>query len=207
MVHIDAATLRRHPIIGVVLGGATAVLLVHLILSGWPEVRDLLGQKAPDRISLHEAVNLRRVRWVTLAEGEWHCDQAITMKRPQGIERWFRGPIESTEVPITGATEGEVLVANFDGAVKCEERAGSLLTGVVGSTEIFTSRATLRRWRENGHRVAVLNVGASPTVALIMLAGLVAIAALGIGFCGYYLRLMFRSGRQPTRLPTYEPIQ
>jgi len=51
MVHIDAATLRRHPIIGVVLGGVTAFLMVHLILSGWPEVRDLLGQKAPDRIS------------------------------------------------------------------------------------------------------------------------------------------------------------
>lgn len=207
MVHIDAATLRRHPIIGVILGGVTAILMVHLILSGWPEVRDLLGQKAPERVSVHDAVNLRRVRWVTLTEGEWHCDQAITMQRSQGIERWLRGPVESTEVPITGATGGETLVASFDGALKCEERAGSPLTGVVGSTEIFTSRATLRRWREGGSRVAVLNVGASPTFALIMLAGLIAIAALSIGFCGYYLRFMLRSGRQPARLPTYEPIQ
>jgi hypothetical protein len=206
MVHIDLATLRRHPIIGVLLGGVTAVLLVHLIVSGWPEVRELLGQKAPDRISLHDAVNLRRVRWVTLAEGQWHCDQAITMKRQQGIERWLRGPIEATEVPITGATAGEVLVASFDGALKCEARAGSSLTGVIGSTEIFTSRATLRRWRESGQRVAVLNVGASPIFALIMLAGLVAIAVLGIGFGGYYLRLMLGSRRQPARLPTVEPI-
>jgi hypothetical protein len=206
MVHIDAATLRRHPIIGVIFGGATAVFLGFLIHAGWPEARALLGQKAPDRVSLHEAVNLRSIRWVTVSEGDWHCDEVYTVERSPGIERWLRGSIETTEVPITGAIQGELLVASFDGAVKCEERAGASLTGVVGSDEIFTSRGALRRWRQGGHRVAVLNVGASPSLALIMLLGLVAIAALGIAFCGYYLRLMLRSGRETARLPSYEPI-
>lgn len=207
MVHIDAETLRRHPIIGVVLGGATAAFLAFLVYSGWPEVRTLLGQKAPDRISIHDTVNLRSARWVTLADGQWHCDQAITIERPIGIERWFRGPIESTEVPITGAITGEVLVASFDGAVRCAERSRASLTGVVGSYEIFGARSVLRRWGRSGHRVAVLNVGASPRFALIMLLGIVAIAVLGLGFCGYYLRMMLRAGRESARLPSYEPIQ
>jgi len=194
MLHIDAATLRKYPILGVVIGGATAVFLGYLISSGWPEARALLGQKAPDRISLHETVNLRGVRWVTLSEGRWHCDQALTIERRPGLERWLRGPVETTEVPITGAMDGEVLVASFDGAVACAERAGSSLTGVVGSTEIFTSRGALRRWSRSGNRVAVLHVGASPRFALIMLIGLVAIGIGGIVFAGYYLTLMLRSG-------------
>jgi hypothetical protein len=137
MVHIDPETLRKHPILGVIIGGATAVFLGYLISSGWPEARTLLSQKAPDPVSVHETVSLRGTRWVTLSEGRWHCDQAITIERRAGLEQWLRGPVEATEVPITGAMEGEVLVASFDGAVACAERANSSLTGVVGSTEIF----------------------------------------------------------------------
>jgi hypothetical protein len=207
MVHIDAATLRRYPILGVLIGGGTAVFLCFLLRSGWAEARVLLSQKAPEPVSLHETVSLRGVRWVTLTEGQWHCDGAITTERQPGVERWLRGPIETTEVPITGAVQGEVVVASFDGAVRCAERARSPLTGVVGSTEIFTSRGALRRWGRIGHRVAVLQVGASPRFALVMLAGLVAIAVGGIVFAGYYLTLMFRSGERPApRLSPTHPI-
>ena len=208
MVHIDAATLRKYPVLGVLIGGATAVFLCYLLWSGLDEARVLLGQKAPDPVSLHETVNLRGIRWVTLSEGQWHCDQAITIERRAGLGRWLRGPVETTEVPITGAIEGEVLVASFDGSVKCAERGGSPLTGVVGSTEIFTSRGALRRWRRSGDRVAILHVGASPRFALIMLIGLVAVGVSGIVFAGYYLRLMYRSGsRHSARLPLSDPIQ
>ena len=65
MVHIDAATLRKYPILGVLIGGATAVFLCYLLRSGWAEARALLDQKAPIRVSLNETVNLRRIRWVT----------------------------------------------------------------------------------------------------------------------------------------------
>jgi hypothetical protein len=207
MVHIDPATLRRYPIVGVLLGGATAVLLGYLIYSGWPEARALFAQKTPDRLSLHDIVSQRSARWVTLSEGEWHCDRAITTERSQGIERWFRGKIETTEVPITGAIEREMLVASFDGALKCAERSGEPLTGVVGSSQIFTSRAALQRWRRSGYDVDILNVGASPRWALIMFVGLVALALGGFVFCLYYLRLMLRSSRRSEGLPVTEPIQ
>ena len=204
MVHVDPATLRKHPVLGVVIGGATAVFLCCLIGSGLGEARALLGQRAPDPVSLHETVNLRGVRWVTLAEGRWHCDRAITVERRAGLERWLRGPVETTEVPITGADDGEVLVASFDGSVACAERAGSSLTGVVGSTEIFTSRGVLRRWSRSANRVAILHVGAGPRFALIMLIGLVAVAVGGMVFAGYYLKLMLRSGRRHSRRVTLE---
>jgi hypothetical protein len=206
MVHIDAATLRKYPILGVCIGGATAVFLCFLLGSGWSEARVLLGQRAPHPVSLHESVNLRRIRWVTLSEGQWHCEQAVTIDRRPGLERWLRGPVETTEVPITGAMEGEVLVASFDGAMSCAERDGSSLTGVVGSTEIFTSRGALRRWGRDGNRVAILHVGASPRFALIMLIGLVAVAVGGIVFAGYYLTLMLRRDRHSRPLHSSDPI-
>jgi len=208
MLHINPATLRRHPILGVLVGVATAAFLAFLLSSGWPEARALLAQKAPDPVTVHGSVSEPGIRWVTLSEGQWHCEQAVTIERRPGLERWLRGPIETTEVPITGAMEGEVLVASFDGTVKCVERAGSSLTGVVGSTEIFTSRGALRRWGRGGDRVAVLHVGAGPRIALIMLIGLIAIAVLGLAFAGYYVGLMLRSGeRHSPRLPSMGPIE
>jgi len=206
MVHIDPATLRRYPIIGVLLGGVTAVLLGYLIYSGWPEARALFGQKTPDRLSLHDIVSQRTARWVTLSEGEWHCDRAITTERTQIVERMFRGKIETTEVPITGPIERELLVASFDGELKCAERSGRPLTGVVASNQIFTSRSALQRWRQSGYEVAILNVGASPRWALIMFLGLVTLALGGLVFCLYYLRLMLRPARREG-LPGMEPIQ
>jgi hypothetical protein len=208
MMHIDAATLRKYPILGVAIGGASAAFVCYLLWSGLAEARVLLGQKAPDRVSIHEAVNRRGIRWVALTEGQWHCDRALAIERRAGLERWVRGPVETTEVPITGAIEGEVLVASFDGALTCAERVGSPLTGVVGSTEIFTSRGALRRWHRGANRVAVLHVGASPRFALLMLIALVAVAAGGIVFAAYYLGLMLRSrARHSAPLSSSDPIQ
>jgi hypothetical protein len=206
MLHIDPATLRRYPIIGVLLGAATALVIGYLVYSGWPEARVLLSQKTPDRVSLHDAVTQRGARWVTISDGQWHCDQAITIERSVGVERWFRGPIESTEVPVTGAIHGDLLVASFDGALKCEERNSESLTGVIGSAQIFTSRAALQRWQAAGHRVNVLNVGASPRWALILLVVLLALAVGGLVLCGYYLRLLFRPSRRPAPQPFAHPI-
>ena len=208
MIHIDPATLRRRPIIGVLFGGATAAVVVFLVLAGWPEVSALLQQKSPVAVSHHQLASMAGIRWVTLTDGEWHCDQAIILERGSGLERWVRGPVETTEIPITGATGGELVVASFDGALKCDERAGAPLTGVVGSTEIFTSRAALRRWAGSADRVVVLNVGASPRWAVIMLLGLIGIALLAFGFAGYYLMILLRSREPPAaRLPATEPIQ
>lgn len=207
MIHVDAETLRKYPILGVLLCVAAAVMFCYFLGSGWAETRALLAQKAPDRVSLHEAVSLRHVRWVTVAEGEWHCDRVITIERHAGLMRWLRGPVETTEVPIMGADPGEVVVASFDGAVACGERAGSSLTGVVGSTEVFASHGALRRWGRGGDRVAVLHVGASPRYALAMFLALGALALGAIFFSGYYLRLLLRSGAdRPAHLPATEPL-
>ena len=208
LVHIDAATLRKYPILGVLIGAGAAVVIGCLLVFGMGEAHALLSQKAPDVLSLHEIANLGSVRWVRLSEGQWHCERAITTPRRAGLERWVRGPVETTEVPITGAVDGEVLVACFDGAVSCAERASSPLIGVVGSTEIFTSQGTLRRWSRSGQRVAVLNVGASPRFALVMLLGLIAVGVGGIIFAGYYLRLMLAPLRQRrVPLPSHGPIE
>jgi hypothetical protein len=208
VLHIDAATLRRYPILGVILGAATAVVIGCLLKFGMAEARALLAQKAPDLLSVHEITNLGSIRWVRLSEGQWHCERMITTERRSGLERWLRGPVETTEVPITGAVDGEILVACFDGPVSCADRAGSHLTGVVGSTEIFTTRGTLRRWSRGGQPVAVLSVGASPRYALVMLLGLIAVAVCGIVFATYYLRLMLAPGRQHrVPAPSHGPIE
>jgi len=208
-VHIDARTLRRFPILGIIIGVATAAVIAWLLMSGWAEAQALFAQKTPERLSVHDIVNLRGVHWVTVSDGDWHCDAAVERPRRSGIVQWVRGPVEATEVPITGTTEGEVLVASFDGALKCEQRAGSQVTGVVGSTQIFSSSCTaLARWSRGGHHVNVLEVGASPQWALIMIVVLTAVALGGIGFAAYYFMLMFRDN-QPRAVPSFssEPIQ
>src|ERR1043165_3103082 len=100
MLHIDPETLRRRPILGVVIGGATAIVLAWLVMAGMGEGRSLLGQKGPAPLSVHAAVTARGTRWVTISGGRWHCESAIPPERPVGLERWVRGPIETTEVPI-----------------------------------------------------------------------------------------------------------
>ena len=203
MVYIPTRR-RRHPVEGVIAGGAAVVIFGLLFCSTWPEARALLAQKEPDRISVHDAVHLRRVRWVTV-EGQWDCDRAITVGARGLIAQ--AGSIGRTEVPITGAIEGEVLVASFNGDAKCGERAGASLTGVVKSKLMFRPRGTLRRWRQSGQRVVVMDVGASPRLALIMLLALAAVGVLAIGLFWHYVREMLRSGQQPAPLPTVEPIQ
>ena len=198
MVYIRTANRRGRTIQGVILGGVAVIISVCFILAAWPEVPALLGQKEPDRISVHDAVNLRGIRWVAIADGQWHCAQAITIKR-KGVRM--------AEVPITGAIEGEVLVAALHGDPKCAERTGTALTGVVGSKVIFSSRGALRRWGRSWHRVAVIYVGASPRFALIILLVAVAVAVLAIAVFGYHLRDLLRSGRKSAPLPSYEPIQ
>lgn len=71
MVHIDPEAIRRNPVLGVLLGSAAAAMMGWLLYSGWPEMRLLLAQRSPDRVSLHEAVNQRQARWVTTSEGRW----------------------------------------------------------------------------------------------------------------------------------------
>jgi len=207
-VHISPATLRRHPILGVTIGVATAGVITWLLVSGADEARTLLAQKAPEPVSVHDVVNLPGIRWVTVSGGDWHCDGAITIKRRSAIERMVLGQVGTTEVPITGTSERELLVASFDGAVNCEQRVGSTLTGVVGSTQIFGSCTARSHWRRTGNRVVVLDVGASPRRALIMIAALLMVALGGVVFAGYYLRLMFLAS-EPRSVPAYSvrPIE
>jgi hypothetical protein len=171
--------------------------------SGFTEAQSLLGQKAPAARSLHEAVLEEGIRWVTVSGGDWHCDDAVTIHRRGALERWLRGPVAVVEIPITADGDDELLVARFEKAVSCAERAGRPLTGVIGSHEIFTSRDAARRWRQPGRRVAVLNVDASPTQALVMLLGLGALVLAAALFSGYYLKLMLRPG---DRDPAYPPM-
>src|SRR5262245_51815493 len=208
MVHIDAATLRRYPILGILLGGVTAAIIGSLLGSGWRELRELLAQKSPEAVSLHEAVSRRGARWVTVSEGRWDCEDEWTTERHSVLERWIRGPVETTEVPIAGPIRGEILVASFDGGTECLDRAGSPLTGIVGSDEIFSGRAALRRWANSGDRVAILQVGARPQSALLMFIGLAVVFVVGLVMAGYYLTLLLRPGdRHPARTPSMEPIQ
>ena len=163
--------------------------------------------KAPDPVSLPRRGGLRGTRWITVNEGQWHCDQAFTTQRRSTVERWFRGAIESTEVPITGSVEGEV-------------PGGELRWGreVRRAREIDADRcrgqhADLHQPRgaqalESGwqSRRDPARHGASPQSAMILLVGLAAIALLGIGFAAYYLMLMIRSReRHSAPLPSMEP--
>ena len=207
MFHVDPETLRRYPIVGVLIGGTAAVFIGWLAWSAQDETRALLAQKSPAPVSIHEALHASSPRWVTIAEGRWQCERTHVVKRT-GLEQWVFGKIENTEVPIHGPIDGEVLVAEFDGAANCAERSGAPLTGVVGSREIFASRGAVRRWSRSGHRVAILHVGADPRRALFMQIAVSAIALLGAGFALYYLRLMLRArDPEPGYRPAADPIQ
>src|SRR5689334_24059286 len=81
MLHIDPATLRRHPWIAVTLGLATAAVIGFLLQSGMPEARALFAQKSPESISVDQISNLRGTRWVRITGGTWHCDRTLTTER------------------------------------------------------------------------------------------------------------------------------
>jgi hypothetical protein len=110
------------------------------------------------------------------------------------IARLMFGPVEVFEVPITATGDDELLVARFGKAVSCEERAHAPLTGVVRSVEIFGTGGAVRRWSRAGRQVAVLNVDASPSRALLLVLGMAGVFLVGVLLAGYYLGLMFRSG-------------
>ena len=202
LFHIDYRTLRRYPILGVFIGVAITAVVVWLLSQGWSEAQALCAQKTPERLSAHDVVNLRGVHWVTVTDGDWHCDAAVTRPRRSSLMRLLRGPVEATEVPITDSTDGEILVATFSGALNCDARAGAPITGVVGSTEIFSSSCTaLPRWRKHARHVNVLEVGASPQRAMFLIAAMVAVAVGGLLFAGFYFRLMRRDS-QPSTVPS-----
>ena len=208
MVHIDIETLRRYPILGVLIGLAITVLVVFLLQSGANEARALLGQKAPAVLSHHEVVNQSGVRWVTVSDGTWHCDDAYTITRRGTVARLLFGSIDTIEIPITAGRGDELLVARFGGAVSCADRAHAPLTGVVGSVEIFGPGGAVRRWSSAGRRVAVLNVDASPSKALLLILAMVGVILVGLFMAAYFLKLMVRSGdRQPAPLPLSRPIE
>ena len=98
--HIDHRTLRRYPILGVFIGVAITAVVVWLLSTGWSEAQALFAQKAPERLSVHDVVNLRGVHWVTVSEGDWHCDAVVTRSRRSNLMRMLRGPVEASEVPM-----------------------------------------------------------------------------------------------------------
>lgn len=209
MFHVHPETLRRHPILGVLIGVGIVVAAACMMRLGWTEVRALIGQKAPAVVTLHDAVHQQGTRWITVSDGQWHCEDLVTIPRKRTFERRIRGPIAATEVPVTSGESEDLLIARFKGKLSCEERAGTSLTGVVGSTEIFTSRGAIRRWSRTGRPVAVLNVGASPTQALLMFLGIGALMLVGVAFFGYYLRKMLPSPEEDRRAhpPLTQPIE
>jgi len=184
---IDAGSTRRNPILGILLGVAMAGAFGPQVLSAWPEMHALIAQKAPERLTVHEVINLGGARWVTLVDGDWHCE-AVT----EGPSRRNGG--RGSEVPITGTTEGEILVAVFSGAANCTERAGSQLTGVAGSRRIVSAGYdAFREWGPRAQRVAVLEVGDSPENDLLVFVALAAVALGGIGLVAFYALSMFRA--------------
>ena len=210
MIHIDAATLRKYPILGVLIGLAIAIVVAFLLRSGWTEVRTLLAQKAPTAMSLHETVQQTSIRWVTVTDAHWHCEDAITISRQGTIARLMFGAVEVFEVPVTATGDtahDELLVARFDKAVSCEERAHAPLTGVVRSEEIFGTGGAVRRWSRAGRQVAVMNVDAGPSRALLLVLAMAGVCLFGVLFAAYYLRLMFRSGvRRPVPVHANSPL-
>ena len=209
MIHVDPETLRRYPILGVLLGLVTVVVIGYLIHGARGEMRTLVGQEEPDRLTVSQAVNLGRVRWVTVSDGEWHCAEAAIVERKGTVERWVLGRIDAVEVPLTGERPGELLVARFDGDISCAERSASPLTGVIGSSEIFGVRSSLRRWARPGKaRVEIMSVGSSPTTALLLFLAVSGIFLLGVGFLGYYGRLLLRRRGPAEPNPSWpQPIE
>jgi hypothetical protein len=199
MFHLPAGpTLRKYPILGVLIG-VTLVMVFWLGLqSGMDETRALFEQKSPALVSVREATQPHGIRWITLSDGTWHCAGAVRIKRTEVIPRLISGPVASTELLITGENDVDVVVAAFDNDFDCSGKPVRL-SGVIGSMEIFGGQETRARWQTAGRRVTVLSVGASPsTVAWMFSAGVCGLL-VGVVAAGYFLRLLVLKYTDPER--------
>ena len=198
MFYLDAGpTLRKYPLLGVLVS-AVLVIVLWLALQGvMNEARVLLKQKSPALVSVGEATRFYGIRWVTLSDGTWHCADAVRMKRRSAISRLISGPIESTELPITGEDAADVVVAVFDDDFDCSGTPVRL-SGVIGS-DVFGGSGPRTRWLKTGRRLAVLSVDTSPSSAVWLLSA-AACAFLGVvGFLGYFVRLAVLKYANPER--------
>src|SRR5262245_2891801 len=115
MFHLDAGpTLRKYPVLGVLVSVAIVIALWLGLQSGMDETRALIKQKSPALVSVREATHSAGIRWITLSDGTWHCANAVRIKRTEFIPRLISGPVASTELPITGEDGADLLVAVFD---------------------------------------------------------------------------------------------
>jgi hypothetical protein len=170
---------------------AGAVFIVYLAQRGREEMRQLWGEKEPHVVSVTEALSLQGARWVTLAGGEWHCEAAEVRYRRGLVAGLLFGKVDSVEVPIVGARNGDLVVARFARETSCSNSAPPSVTGVIGSSEVFTSSDTRRRWSEAALRLAVINVDESPLSAMRLMALLIGVLILVVGGAGYCIRAAF----------------
>jgi hypothetical protein len=175
----------------VVLLLAGAVFIVYLLQLGREEMRQLWGEKQPRVVSVTEALSLQGARWVTLTGGEWHCEAAEVRYRRGFVARLLFGKVDSVEVPIVGARKGDLVVVRFAREASCSNDAPPSVTGVIGSREIFTSTGTRQRWSEAALRLDVINVDESPSSAMRLMALLIAVLILVLGYAGYSIRAAF----------------
>ena len=195
--HTNWPTVKKYPVLGLLLGLAAVFTVWLMLQSGMDEARALITQKSPTLFSVREATHFYGIRWITLSNGTWHCADAVRIKRDDPIPRLIFGSIAGTEVPITGE-DGDVVVAVFDGDVDCS-RSPARLSGVIGSVEIFGDSKTRSRWQTAGRRVTVLNVDASPSTAVWLFSLIACVLVGGVVFAGYFVRLTVLKYADPER--------
>jgi len=131
-VHIDPETLKQHPWIAVLIffiGTALAFLAANAFWREYLALRDIPcpAEINADKASL-SADSPRR--WVTLTSGVWHPDRTVEEKR-KAPECWIFGPVENTQIPVTGTLKPVLIIVKCDGKVDGRALSSKPVTGML----------------------------------------------------------------------------
>lgn len=185
-VHVDTGLVQRHPVLGVLLGGAGTLLFGVLAMLSYSDAVRLGAQLEPRPFSLAaDAPVPTGAQWVRLIDGRWDCRHATRQLRGWP-HRWFLEKIKWTQVPVTNPSGSRLMVVKLDGAAVCEESASRSVTGILlPSAAPLWDRSVARDLRTALGREPdfVLLAGEDPgssgfrCLAMLCLAGLSAVLA------------------------------
>ncbi|MGV8124824.1 MAG: hypothetical protein AB2L14_34175 [Candidatus Xenobiia bacterium LiM19] len=196
-IHIDPETLKQHPWIAVLIGLAGAVIAFFASTGFWKEYLMLRNLPCPVEITADNA-NLSPEnprKWAALTSGRWHHGLVVEEKR-KAPECWFLGPVDNTQIPVTGWKKHTLIVIKCDGKVDSQALSLHSVTGMLVNVNDRLWGGGISRKITIAHDspVMVLVAGAGPAKALqYAWIGTFFFLAFSI-FTSYYLWLWSRKG-------------
>jgi len=140
-VHLSPEDIKKHPWLEVLVGliGITLFTFVSYVAA-----RDYINfskQKSPKLVDVEkvEANSLITRKWVTLTNFHLNCESVEKTRRTDPIEKLVEGPVYDTYIPITNSSGKELIIAIFHGDQSCPNFQNQTLTGILTTTQDYSS--------------------------------------------------------------------